>query len=201
MILHICTISHRNEFLQDIYDSIPWYPDVVWHIARAHNNPVPDWLLSKEQIRVHDLTCEDIDTSFKMNYIFNNIVTTDPDSYFCLLDDDTNFCILMYELFKECRGRQFMIIGKQMDKDWKVRLQPTLPYECAIDSGNVLCHSSVLQDVKWPTEHWDDEFHADFDFWNRCFQYFGIKRTDLVDRPISIYNFYSDKPDSLDYVR
>jgi len=203
MNLHICTISCRNDFLEQIYKSIPKAQDIIWHIARAIGNPVqlPDTMKEDTRIQVHTLTCEDIDTPFKMNYIFDQIKHTDLDSYFCILDDDTVFHPGMYNNYLQYIDKQFMVIGQQMDKNYVRRLQGTLPYECAIDAGNVLCHSSVLEKEIWPGKHWDEQVHIDFEFWNNCFSHFGIKQTEIVTDVVSIYNYFSDKPDTLDYVR
>lgn len=209
MNLHICTISSRNEFLQKIYDSFPYHGgDIIWHIARSNNNPlnITDHIQEnaredKITIQVHELTCDDSDTPFKMNYIFEQIKITDPDSYFCILDDDTLFHFKMHVMYSDYKEKQFMVIGKQVDKNYVTRLQGTLPYECAIDSGNVLCHSNVLGKEKWPDQHWDETMHVDFEFWNKCFKHFGVTKTDIVPDIISIYNYFSDKPDTLDYAR
>ena len=93
-----------------------------------------------------------------------------------------------------------MVIGDQVDKNGVLRLQGSLPYECAIDSSNVLCHSSVLVNEQWG-KHWDEHYHVDFDFWNRCFKHFGIKKTDIIASTVSIYNALNNKEDSLDYIR
>lgn len=204
MNLHICTISSRNEFLEQIHDSIPWSENVIWHIARAVSNPINSEILSNNpRVRVHHLTCDDTDTPFKMNYIFKHIIDTDSDSYFCILDDDTLFHDGMYSTYWDYfrRNGKFMIIGQQVDKDGIMRLPATLPCECAIDSGNVLCHSHVLVPEQWPDKHWNDKFHADYDFWYRCYKHFRLANTDLVQEVISVYNALSNQPDTLNYVR
>lgn len=200
MRLNICTLSSRPQFLRQIYNSIPHETDIIWHIAKSSRTP-PLEDLQDERVKVYELDCEDTDTPFKMNSIFEKIVEQGTDSYFCILDDDTIFHEGMYKLYNLYKNKAFMIIGRQVDKDMITRLYGTLPYECAIDSGNVLCHSSVLTVEKWGEKHWDEVYHADFDFWNRCFKHFGITRTDIVEDAISIYNLYSEKPDSLQYIR
>ena len=205
MNLHICTISSRDEHLEKIYNSIPHTEDVTWHICRGGDKPVSasNRIMADHRVRVYHLDCEDSDTYTKMQHIFDRIIATDSDSYFCLLDDDTHFHIRMYNLYMEYKEKEgkWMVIGAQQDKNGLTRLQATLPYECAIDSGHVLCHSHCLVLEKWPTKHWDESYHIDFDFWNRCYKHFGIKKTDLIQKHISIYNAFSNKPDTLDYVR
>jgi len=202
MNLHICTISCRNDFLDLIYHSIPKNDDIIWHIARSVNNPILNNIIKKDsRVIIHNLTCEDNDTSFKMSYIFDQIIHADSDSYFCILDDDSIFHEGMYLLYTKYKNEKFIVIGSQEDKKGNMRLQGTLPYECAIDSGNVLCHSSVLKKVKWPSKHWDDKIHVDFEFWNNCFKYFGLKNTDITNKVISVYNAFSDKKDTLNYLR
>lgn len=205
MNLHICTISSRDEYLQSIYNSLPKDNDIVWHICRGGDKFVglTSSLYTDYRVKVYHIDCEDTDTATKMQYIFDRIIATDSDSYFCILDDDTHFHIGMYLTYQEYKEREgkWMVIGSQQDKNGTRRLQGTLPYECAIDSGNVLCHSHCLVPEKWPTKHWDESYHIDFDFWNRCYKHFGLKRTDIIQQNISIYNAYSNKPDTLDYVR
>jgi len=205
MNLHILTISSRDEFLEQIYNSIPSNADIKWHICRGGDKftDISHKLRADYRVKVYHIDCPDTDTAAKMQYLFNTIVETDNNSYFCILDDDTQFHPGMYKLFQHYKTLpgELMIIGKQRDKHGVVRLPATLPYECAIDSGNVLCHSSVLNGIKWATEHWSETMHVDFEFWNRCYQHFGLKRTDIIDRTISIYNKFSSKPDTLDYVR
>lgn len=209
MNLHICTISCRNDFLNEIYDSIFQLniKNVIWHISREIGNPViiKNEALNNVNVKIYNnLYCEKTDTSVKMDYIFQQIINTDSNSYFCILDDDTLFHQGMYNLFLKYntfQDKKFMVIGKQIDKNNLVRLHGTLPYECAIDSGNVLCHSHVLQVEKWEPFHWDDNKHVDFEFWNRCFKHFGITATDIVTDIVSIYNKFSDKKDSLNYLR
>lgn len=201
MNLHICTISSRNDFLEIIYNSIPKNKDIIWHIAKSIATPVIDFNFIKDKrVKIHELTCDDTDTSFKMNYIFNIIAKSELNSYFCILDDDTIFHFNMYRVYLLYKNSKFLIIGGQMDKNHKVRLQGSLPYECAIDSGNVLCHSSILETERWG-QHWDEKYHVDFEFWNSCFKHFTIKNTDVIHTTISIYNALNDKEDSLDYIR
>ncbi len=204
MNLHICTISQRNDFLETIHrTSIPYGPDIKWHIARSVYNPVTYNFNGDSRVHIHELTCDDSDTPFKMNYIFDNIINTDSNSYFCILDDDTLFHSGMYEVYKQYRNidKKFMVIGRQEDKNGITRLYGTLPVECAIDSGNVLCHSHVLVPERWSSQHWDDKLHADYEFWFRCYKHFRLQLTDITDKTISIYNKFSDKEDTLDYIR
>lgn len=201
-LLHICTISSRPQFLQQIYDTIPKETDIVWHICKSrYTESLSGSYLSDNRVRVYEIECEDSNTPAKMNYIFHKIIETGVDSYFCLQDDDSYFLTDMYSTFREYRDKQFLVIGRQVDKNGVTRLYPTLPYKCAIDTGSFLCHSSVLVKEQWPNRHWDSEFYADFEFIDRIYKHFGIKRTDLIQTAISVYNAYSDKEDTLDYIR
>lgn len=201
-LFHICTMSSRPQFLQQIYDTIPKEQDIVWHICKSrYTNKLEGEYLSDSRVRVYEIECEDTNTPCKMNYIFHKIIESGVDSYFCIQDDDSHFLQEMYNVFQQYKQKQFLVIGRQIDKDGVTRLQPTLPYKCAIDTGSFLCHSSVLVKEQWPNRHWDSEFYADFDFIDRVYRQFGITRTDLVDRAISVYNVYSDKEDTLEYIR
>ena len=204
--LHICTISSRDTYLEEIYKTIPKNKDITWHIAIGTDTSYSLPILLKEDNRVkfYIADCLNTDTASKMNLLFKEIQKIKKHSYFCILDDDTIFAKRMYSLYREyfVSNKQYMIIGKQVDKKGITRLLATLPYECAIDSGNVLCHTSVLPFVKWAnTGIWSNLSHEDFNFWNNCFQYFGIKRTDITQTAISIYNFFNPKKDTLDYIR
>lgn len=202
MKLHICTMCSRPEFLEMIFSTIPINDDIVWHIAKSSSTPaITGKFAADSRVRIYELPCEDTNTPCKMNFIFNKIIESGIDSYFCMQDDDSLFLEQMYNVYKQYTQKQFMVIGQQLDKLNQIRLVGTYPYECAIDTGNVLIHSSVLVKEQWGNKHWDETYHADFDFINRCFKHFGIKRTDIITEPISVYNALSTKIDSLDYIR
>ncbi len=202
MHLNICTISSRTEYLDRIYESIPKEQDIVWHICRSLRTDVlTNDFLQDPRVKVYYIDCEDTNTPCKMNFIFHKIIEQGLDSYFCIQDDDSIFRQEMYDIYTTYREKHFMIIGNQEDKNGIIRLRGTLPYPCAVDTGMFLAHSCVLTKELWPSRHWDNEFHADYDFLTRVHDYFTIKSTDIIQDTISVYNAFSDRPDTLDYLR
>lgn len=200
MKLHILTIASRFHLLNEVWNSIKIHEDIVWHIGKSKNRILDVEMPIDNRIKIYNIPVEDTDTGGKMNYLFN--IAKEFNGYFCILDDDTLFSDEMYFVFKKyVSSKVGMIIGKQIDKNGVTRLQPTLPVECAIDTGNVLCKNNVLNYVRWGDKHWDSNYHVDFDFWDRVYKFYGIKRVDIIMNPISIYNALSNIKDSLDYIR
>jgi hypothetical protein len=196
----------RPEYLLSIYYSIPENADVVWHIAKSRYTPdladgMKSILRSDKRVRLYEIECEDTNTPCKMNYIFHKIMECGVDSYFCIQDDDSVFLPEMYEVYQEYKDKQMLVVGKQVDKEGRTRLQPSMPCPGAIDTGNFLCHSGVLVHEPWPNKHWSSEYYVDYEFINAIYKRYGVRNTDLVDRAISIYNKMSTKPDTLDYIR
>jgi hypothetical protein len=135
-----------------------------------------------------------------MNSLFREI--KDLGGYFCVLDDDSVFHANMYYTYEEYIDSKIgMVIGNQEDKEGRTRIHGSYPRACAIDSGNVLCHTSVLEYVEWSVNHWSKIKFVDFEFWDACFKHFGLKYTDVIQETISVYNKLSEVKDSLDYVR
>lgn len=200
MPLHILTISSRFHLLSKIWETIKDFPDITWHIAKSvFREDIPPFT-NDSRVVIYNISTEDSDTSFKMNYLLREI--KDLGGYFCILDDDSEFVKEAYEVYKRYEGSKIgMIIGNQIDKWGRIRLQSSYPRQCCIDTGNVICHTSVLEKVEWPEYGWTNKIYVDFEFWDACFKYFGLKYTDLVSDVISVYNSLSDVKDSLDYVR
>lgn len=195
--LHVTIPLYRYRNMFRVLDSIPLneHDDIICHIATSTNsteNRNGYWgnfiyeceKGNPERIKIYELDCDDADTVTKRNTMFENI----KDGYFCLLDDDTVFVERMYQAYKECEARNFigMVVGRQDFKDGTLRLRPSDPYLCGIDAGNVLCHSSILEKVKWAER---DNIPKDFVFWDSCFKQFGgFSHFDYVHETISIYN-------------
>ena len=80
-----------------------------------------------------------------------------------------------------------MLVGQQIDADDKLRLVASVPLYGHIDTGNVICHHSVLKEVRWPSEHIEGVNHKDFLFWNSVYEFYN-KRCTIWNQPISYYN-------------
>jgi hypothetical protein len=186
--LHIITPLYRYENLPKIYSSIPKYDDIVWHISKTSRREklTYDFIKSDHRIKVYETDCEDNDLFVKRNIVFDSI----KEGHFHLLDDDTVFYKPMYSVYKKYNNFIGMIIGKQLLKNMTIRLDENYPKYCYIDTGNVLCHSSVLSKVRW---EYREGYGNDFVFWDNCFKIFGKKKTILMPKSISIYNKLNKK--------
>jgi len=184
--LHICTPLFRYEYLEKVYNSIPDCEDIIWHISFSSKNKEPNINHNKKNliIKTYPVDCEDKDTVKKRNEIFKNI----KDGYFCLLDDDTEFHIEMYNQYKKCLQNNYVgiFVGMQIFKNNKIRLMPSIPQNCMIDSGNVLAHSSCLEKCSWPLQKKTYE-NRDCIFWKSVFDFFH-KKSIMFSKPISYYN-------------
>lgn len=185
--LHLITPLYRYKNLSKIYSSIPPNEDIIWHIAKTNKrkNLTDSFIDSNPQIKVYEIDCEDNDLITKRNTVFDEIKS----GHFHLLDDDTLFHNNMYQVYKDYEDFNGMIVGKQVYKNNKTRLNASYPVRCYIDAGNVLCHSSVLEQVRW--EERDGYEHLgckDFIFWENCFKIFGQSKTILIPDIISVYN-------------
>lgn len=187
--LHITTPAFRYQYLDHIYASIPPHSDITWHIAKVADRPaLTNGFLTDPRVRVYELACTDADTVTKRNHIFDQI----NDGYFHLLDDDTLFHPGMYRVYERYAAQAFvgMIIGYQHNRDGFVFLRPNYPIHWSrtpTDSGMVLCHHSALGHTRWISHH---DGPNDFNFWQRCYAYFGQQATLLVPDVISYYNYF-----------
>ena len=182
--LHIVTPLFRYELLEKVYQSIPKYDDITWHIAKtSHREKLTyEFMSNDKRIKLYEIDCLDNDIVTKRNTIFSEI----HDGYFYLLDDDTILVNELYIVYLEYSKMNFigMIIGRS---NLLKASYPVVNLQYArVDTGMVLCHHSVLQVVKWA---WHSELPRDFYFWNRCFLYFGKNASLLIDKEISYYNF------------
>lgn len=190
--LHIITPLYRFELLEKIYRTIPKKDDIVWHISKSvyREKLNHDFIFTDKRVKLYEIDCLDSDIITKRNTVFKSI----KEGFFYLLDDDTIFLEEVYSLYKEQESKGFigMIIGNQWHyaySDNKRRaIFPTLnPETTDLDTGMVICYHSVLKEVQWD---WSNLYKRDCYFWSRCFKYFGKEKTLLVNRTISIYNYY-----------
>lgn len=187
IMLHIVTPLFRYKNLPLIYSSIPKNDDITWHLAKTSRRPIlnHDFIESDPRIKVYEIDCEDADLITKRNTIFSGI----KDGHFHLLDDDTIFYQPMYDIYLKYKDFIGMVIGKQLSKNMNIRLAQNYPRLGAIDAGNVLCHSSILDRVKWEERKGLEKYRCrDFIFWDNCFSIFGNEKTILIPDAISIYN-------------
>lgn len=182
--LHIVTPLFRYELLEKVYQSIPKYDDITWHIAKTdHRDKLTHEFISKDKrIKLYEIDCLDSDIVTKRNTIFSEI----HDGYFYLLDDDTVLLNELYLVYLEYSKMNFigMIIGRS---NLLKASYPVVNLQHArLDTGMVLCHHSVLREVRWA---WHSTLPRDFYFWNRCFLFFGKNATLLINRKIYYYNY------------
>ena len=182
--LHIITPLYRFDLLPQVYESIPKEDDIIWHISvSTKREPIPyNFIYKNDKIKLYYVDCLDNDTSKKRNEIFSKLT----DGYFCFLDDDTIFHENMYKLYLEKQNENFvgMVVGNQVNKHNKPRLNGKIPRLNGIDTGNVLCHTSCLEQVSWPRI----EVKArDGVFWINVYEYYN-KNCSIKNEVISIYN-------------
>lgn len=185
--LHIITPLYRYKNLSKIYSSIPPNEDIVWHIAKTskRNKLTDSFLASDSRIKIYEIDCADNDLITKRNTVFDEIKS----GHFHLLDDDTLFYKSMYDVYKDYEDFIGMIIGQQIYKSNRTRLNASYPIRGYIDAGNVLCHSSILNQVRWEERKGYEAFNCkDFIFWKSCFNIFGKSNTILIPDVISVYN-------------
>jgi hypothetical protein len=184
--LHICTPLYRYDNLRDIYHSIPKEEDIVWHIASSFvSRPPIIWFPDDDRVKLYSLKVPDNNVIAKRNHIFDNI----HDGWFHLLDDDTYFHKGMYEVYKRTKKENYvgMVNGRQTLPNGRTRLIAlSVPKLTGIDTGNVLCHHSVLRSVKWAFDEKDPTIPKDYVFWKNVYDYFG--KVKMVSDVVSVYN-------------
>lgn len=193
--LHILTITSRFNLLDKIYATIPPHSDICWHLAKSNlreplNN---DFIKSDSRVIVHEVDCLDIDRASKRNALFDLV----QDGYFYMLDDDTIFLEETYEIYKEFSEKNFvgMIVGNQRLGEYfymnRAEYPNVNPIKTNLDTGMVISHHSVLAEgIRYQPVGF---FPMDHLFWSNCYLYYGKEKTVVVDRDISIYNYFSPK--------
>lgn len=187
--LHIATPAFRYDYLDQIYESIPSYADIRWHIVKvADRPPLSHAFLADPRVRLYEIACPDADTITKRNHVFDHIT----DGYFHLLDDDTLFHPGMYRIYRQYTMKKLvgMVIGCQQNRDGYLYLQgqyPIHPLTTPTDAGMVLCHHSVLSHIRWASA---EGCPNDFYFWQRCYAFFGQGATVLIPDVVSCYNYF-----------
>ena len=80
-----------------------------------------------------------------------------------------------------------MAIGRQVNKDGTRRLKAVAPMFCQIDIGNVICHHSANNHIKFPSKLKRTPSARDFEYWRDVYEFYNSEAL-LIDKPISIYN-------------
>lgn len=186
--LHIVTPWFRYELLPEVYATLPPHDDVTWHVVKTARRPTPahPFLDADPRIRLREIDCDDTDIVAKRNAAFNRI----DDGWFYLLDDDTICLAAVYRTYRamQAEGFEGMTIGHTTLTRAR---QPTLdPTSNHFDAGAVVCHHSVLRQVRWEAH---PSVARDIWFWTRCFAVLGPARTRLVDETLSVYNHFGPK--------
>ena len=182
--LHIVTPLFRYDLLDKVYQSIPKHTDIIWHIAKTTHRErlVHEFIYTDERIKLYEIDCLDSDIVAKRNTIFSNI----KNGYFYLLDDDTIFLNELYLVYKTYSENGFigMILGNNnFSKEKFLSIDPTHTH---IDTGRVLCHTSVLQAIKW---EWSLLYARDCLFWSKCYEFFGKDSLIYINKTIATYNY------------
>lgn len=181
--LHLVTPLYRYDLLERVYQSIPRGDDVVWHLAKTSRRPPLDhaFIARDPRIRVYDIDCDDTDIVTKRNTVFAAIT----DGYFYLLDDDTICVEGLYRVYREycAAGFEGMIVGGSNLN--RARTPSTDPALNRLDTGAVICFHAVLRHVQWA---WSADYARDRLFWSRCFAFYGVGRTVVLNRTIAAYN-------------
>lgn len=192
--IHIVTALYYTQYLEDVYNSIYMDPDIRWHICKSKDQELPNksFLKTDKRILIHDVDCQNNEPYKKKNAALDKI----KDGYFCFLDDDTTFHENMYLKYRQCSESQFvgMLVGEQLDPKGKLRLIASKPVFERIDTGNVLCHHSALEKVRWKNEFIDGVNSRDFNFWNEVYEFYD-KKCAITNVPISNYNKLSGRND------
>jgi hypothetical protein len=188
---HIITPVYRFENLDKLYETIPAFSDITWHLSFSNRRALPDhsFIHVDPRIKIYHINCEDNDLVEKRNQVFREI----NNGYFYLLDDDTIFLKESYTAYKKYCNKNFvgMIIGRQYRKVFNGIGRP--PYNNAefnnIDTGMAIAHYSVLKYVKW---EWSKLFSRDHLFWSKCYEHFGKDKTITIKDYISVYNYLNN---------
>jgi hypothetical protein len=181
--LHLVTPLYRFQNVEKIYESITNYPDIVWHMGKSAHRPYKP-PFEDGRVKVYDVNCADSDPVAKRNFALSKV----NDGYFHLLDDDTLFHPNMYKLYKQMEELDYkgMVIGKQVEKDKKLRLKELPhPVYCYIDAGNVLCHHSAIEYI---LTNPDKKAHLapDYNLWEKAYSFFNEAK--MTEEVISTYN-------------
>jgi hypothetical protein len=184
--LHIVTALYRPKLLKKIYKSLPDKQDITWHIGvsiEAEKNL--KYIPSDIRAHLYIINCEDKESWTKRQACLERI----SDGYYCFLDDDTTFHDEMYEQYKILRSSDYkgMAIGEQLKKDGTRRLRATTPKFCQIDIGNVICHHSANNHVKFPSVLNSRPSARDYEYWRDVYEFYNNEAL-LINKPISVYN-------------
>ena len=182
--LHIITALYRPKLIKKIYESLPDEQDITWHIGVSIDKEL-DYIPDDIRVNLYKIDCHDKESWTKRQACLDKV----DNGYYCFLDDDTIFHNQMYQEYKSLKSSNYkgMIIGKQVNKDGKKRLKPTTPKFCQIDIGNVLCHHSANEHIKFPSELKNKSTARDYEYWRDIYEFYK-KQAVLIYKTISIYN-------------
>lgn len=188
--LHLITPAYRFNNLSKIWESIAPYPDVMWHIGKSKfREDITNLPEDDGRIKIYNADIPDRKGQQKRMIALSGVT----EGYFCLLDDDTLLHPGMYKAYKDAEriGYEGMFIGRQINKDGKMRLREIgKPVYCQIDAGNVLCHHSLLKGYEWHVPQGDDAAFKhggiDYVFWSGLYK--QSKKSQPYANVISVYN-------------
>ncbi len=189
--LNIITLLYRKniDWLYQQYNSIPKEDDVHWIISKTDDyGELPDFFYNQKNIKIISVDYPDTleYAHHKIYAAFDNV----KEGYFIRLDDDTLFHNGAYQTYKNLTNNKFVgvFVGQQLYYNDNQRLSAHYPAPAYIDSGNVMCHTSILNHVKWTTDY--QELCPDGNFYKKCADFFGEKNVCVVNTPISYYNYF-----------
>ena len=184
--LHIITRAYRYHLLNRVYDSIPRYNDITWHISKtSRRESLTNNFIQDNRVIIYEVDCDDSDITPKTNKILDNI----KDGYFCFLDDDTYFYNNMYYAYQQFNKKDFigMVIGTQLHSNMILKIKATIPIKGRIDIANVLCHHTLIKNTRFQETNEENKGCKDYYFWNDIFKTNNNKAF-LINTVLSIHN-------------
>lgn len=188
--LNIVTVSFNYEYLEGLYSSIPKIPGVNWYVVTNSKREIPIFL--HEDCNVPLDLDEDVKNGpARINKVFELIKGYDPNGHFQIVDEDTEFHPNAYNIWKENRHFEGLIVGQQDYYNNLLRLKAHIPCSGYIDTGMCICHNSALNHVKWP--EYGLSLSPDAVFFEEVYRFFGKERTKVLENEVISYYNYQKK--------
>jgi hypothetical protein len=198
MKLNILTGLWRMEYIEKQYESIPKSKDINWILCKDNlwTGEIPDYIKNSKDInviiRTINISCKyPYDLILKLNECIKNV----DNGFFYILDDDNIMHKKIYEIYNRYKESNYkMIIGKQIRRKGKIKLEESYPSIGKIDMGNVLCSTEIFKKIKDFTGM-DKIYNSnvitnciDHPFWIACFNSLNIEDVILLNEICFYYN-------------
>ena len=177
--LNLLTIGYKHEYLEPLYNSIPFNGDIKWYVHTYDKSPTPaPQCLNHPDVYWLETTIRTDIMNWKnrINMLFEYVLSQDPDGYY-----HPN----SYQLYLKYASDRLPIIGNQLVKGDGLRLEAQPPIGCHIDTGSVICPVSALKHVRWGNM-WVN--CPDYEFWLKCHELYDGK-LNIIKEPIGYYNY------------